>query len=203
MLPLRLLVIIAIVLVSIGAFVLISPNIPARSSVNDAVGDAVPVRVHETALEPVLQPYHDIRSASVQRLNGKELVLTLELLGDPNLNTEHEIVYIWVMEYPTIVGTQRYTIIVPHFPSELGLSAGWHIAIFDNNAQRYVVPLKSIGSMPGKVEVNIDPKLMGNPSFFWWQAFVMIRVELQFDRPPDFLVDSAPDNYTVLLGPFS
>ena len=197
-------VVVAVVLAALAAFILLVPNVPATSSINDRINDAVAVRIHETGADPLVQPYHDIASASVKRLNGKELLLTLELAGDPNFNTLYETVYIWVIDYPTVTGNQRYTVIVPHFPPELGLSTGWNIAIFDNRAERYVVPLKSIGSMTeNKIEVNIDPDLIGNPLFFWWQSFVMVRVEPQFDRPPDFLMDSAPDNSTVLLWPFT
>lgn len=197
-------IIVGSVLGAFGAFLLIAPGIPASSSAKDAVGDAIAIRMHETGFDPMVQPYHDITGASIQRLNGNELLLTAELAGDPNNNTTYETVYIWVIDYPTVTGNQRYTVIVPHFPPELGLSEGWHIAIFDNNAERYVVPLTSIGQMPdNKVEVNIDPTLVGNPPFFWWQVFVMVRVDTEFDRPPDYLIDSTPDNSTVLLWPFT
>jgi hypothetical protein len=199
-----LVVIVAIALGAIGIFIMFVSQMPASSNTKDAIGDAVIVRVHEAVGEPVVQPYHDIVSASVQRLNARELLLAVELDGDPNANTSYETVYLWVIDYPTIAGNRKYTIIVPHLPPELGTSTGWHIAIFDHKANGYIVPLKKIGAMPqNMVEVNIDPAIIGNPSFFYWQTFVMVRVEPQFDRPPDFLIDSAPDNDTVLLSPFS
>lgn len=193
---------IATVLGSFGIFALLT-SIPLSSSIDDPVNDAVPVRIHETGEDPLVQPYHDIVRADVKRMNSDELLLTVEVNGDPNFNTRYETVYVWVIEYTGITGNQKYTVIVPHFPEELGLS-GWHVAIFDNKAERYVVPLKSIGSMPeNKVEVNIDPDLIGNPLFFSWQTFVMVRAEPRFDRPPDFLMDSAPDSSNVLVTPFT
>ncbi|MFQ5941164.1 MAG: hypothetical protein ACE5KA_05640 [Nitrososphaerales archaeon] len=197
----------AIIAVILGAFILfmlLGPSVGASSSTRDGVNDARAIRIHETNADPLVQPYHDIVKASMQRLNGNELVLTVELAGDPNFNTTYESVYICVIDYPTVTGNQRYTIIVPHFSPELGVSSGWHIAIFDNKVERYVVPLESVNTMPkDRVEVNIGPDLIGNPPFFWWQAFVMVRVEQQFDRPPDFLLDSTPDNSNVLLWPFT
>ncbi|MEE8132277.1 MAG: hypothetical protein V3T40_01730 [Nitrososphaerales archaeon] len=199
-----LMAIIAVILGVFAVFIMLAPSIPAHSSIKDEILDAVAIRTHETNYVPLVQSYHDIVEASVQRLNGNELMLTVELAGDPNFNTTYETVYIWEIDYPTLTGNQRYTAIVPHFPAELGLSTGWHIAIFDNKEEMYVVPLESIEPMPkNKVEVNIDPNLIGNPPFFWWQVFVMARVDTQFDRPPDFLMDSAPDNYNALLRPFT
>ncbi len=193
-------IIVGIVVGTFATFMVIAPNIPASSSIKDRVNDAVAVRIHETNADPLVQPYHDIVSATVKRLNSNELLLTAELAGDANFNTTYETVYVWVIDYLTLTGNQRYTVIVPHLPPEFGLSTGWHIAIFDNNAERYVVPLESIDPMPeNKVEVKIDPNLIGNPPFFWWQTFTMVRVEPQFDRPPDFLMDSAPDNSTMLF----
>jgi hypothetical protein len=46
-----------------------------------------------------------------------------------------------------------------------------------------------------KVQVFIDPDFIGNPLSFNYIVSVMIRVNSTFlDKPPDYLVDSAPDN---------
>ena len=187
-----------------GSILLLAPNVSASSSVKDAVGDAAASQVYETTIEPTVQDYHDIVGASVKRMNAKELLLTVEVVGDPNGNSPYETVYIWVIDYPTITGNQRYTIIVPHFPPELGLQVtGWHATIFDNNANRYVTPTYPIGEMlENKVEVNIDPNLIGNPAFFWWQVYVMVGVDTATHDAPDFLMDSAPEDPAMLL-PFT
>lgn len=184
-------------------FLFVAPNVSASSMTEDPINDAAAVRIHETGSDPVVQPRHDIVRSSVKRMNG-ELQFSMELLGDPNANSIYETVYIWIIDYPTIMGNQRYTIIVPHLPDGFAGSTGWHMAVFDNNRQQYVLPLTRVADMQrNTVEVTVDTDLIGNPAFFWWQSFVMVRVEPQFDRPPDFLIDSAPDNTNVLLGPFS
>lgn len=203
MFTVRMLIAVSVTLIAFGAFVLLAPHIPASSSIKDAGGDAVAIRTRGTYEAPLVQPYHDITSASIQRMNGNELLLTMELDGNPNLNTTYETAYIWIIEYPTLTGTQRYTIIVPHFPPEFGLSIGWHIAILDDKARRSVIPLTIIDQMPrDRVEVKIDQRLIGNPSIFWWQAFVMVRTDKQFSIPPDFWMDSAP-NGPMALFPFT
>ena len=194
----------AIVFGVLASFLLLAPNISASSSVKDAIGDATAVQIHQTNIEPIVQGYHDIVSASVKRLNAKELLLTVEVAGDPNQNSPYETVYIWVIDYPTITGNQRYTIIVPHFPPELGLQVtGWHASIFDNKANRYVTPMYGIGAMSeNKVKINIDPKLIGAPAFFWWQVYVMVGVDTATHNAPDFLMDNAPEN-SIMLVPFT
>lgn len=191
----------AIVLGALASFLLIAPNVSASSSVKDAIGDAAPVQIHQKYLEPAVQGHHDIVSASVKRLNANELLLIAEVAGDPNQNSDYETVYIWVIDYPTLTGNQRYTIVVPHFPPELGLqSTGWHIAIFDDKANEFVVPLYPIDIMPAnRVEVNIDPELIGSPAFFWWQVYVMVGIDTATHNPPDFLMDYAPENSVVLM----
>lgn len=194
----------AIVFGALGSFLLLAPNVSASSNVKDAIGDATPVQIYQTNIEPMLQGYHDIVSASVNRLNAKEVLLSVEVVGDPNQNSPYETVYIWVIDYPTITGSQRYTIIVPHFPSELGLQVtGWHASIFDNKANRYITPMYGIGAMSeNKVEINIDPELIGSPAFFWWQIYVMVGVDTATHNAPDYLMDSAPEN-PVMLVPFT
>lgn len=198
-------VIAAIVFGAVASFLLLAQNVSAHSSIDDKVGDASPTPIYEKNVEPVVQDYHDIVSASVQRLNAKELLLTVEVAGDPNQNTPYETVYIWVIDYPTITGNQRYTIVIPNFPPELGLQqTGWHVAIFDDKANRWVVPLRSIGSMQeNRVEINTDPSLIGSPALFWWQVYVMVGVDTATHEPPDFLMDSAPEDSSVMLVPFT
>jgi hypothetical protein len=186
-----------------GSVLLLAPNVSAASSTKDAVGDAVASQVYETNIEPTVQDYHDIVSASAKRLNAKELVLMVEVAGDPNQNSPYETVYIWVIDYPRITGNQRYTIIIPHFPTELGLQAtGWYATIFDNNAQSYVVPTYAVGEMlDNKVQITIDPTLIGNPAFFWWRVYVMVGVDTATHDAPDFLMDSIENS--VMLVPFT
>lgn len=195
----------AIVFGVLASFLLLAPNVSARSSIDDKVGDASPTPIYEKNVEPVVQDYHDIVSASVQRLNAKELLLTIEVAGDPNQNTPYETVYIWVIDYPTITGNQRYTIVIPNFTPELGLQqTGWNVAIFDDKANRWVVPLRSIGSMQeNRVEINIEPALIGSPALFWWQVYVMVGVDTGTHEPPDFLMDTAPEDSSVMLVPFT
>ena len=51
-----------------------------------------------------------------------------------------------------------------------------------------------------KVQVFINPDFIGNPPSFNYLVSVMIRVNNTFlDKPPDYLVDSAPDNNNELF----
>ena len=51
-----------------------------------------------------------------------------------------------------------------------------------------------------KVQVFIDPDFIGNPPSFNYLVSVMIRVNSTFlNKPPDYLVDSAPDNNNELF----
>ena len=187
-----------------GSILLLAPNFPASSSVKDAVGDATPSQVYYTNIEPTVQGYHDIVGASAKRLNADELVLTIEVADDPNLNSPYETVYMWVIDYPTLTGNQRYTIIIPHFPPQLGLEVtGWYATIFDNKANMYVTTTYPIGEMSdNKVDLKIDPELIGNPAFFWWQVYVMVGVDTVTHGSPDFVMDSTPDDSVMLL-PFT
>jgi hypothetical protein len=58
-----------------------------------------------------------------------------------------------------------------------------------------------ISDMPkNKVQVFIDPDFIGNPPSFNYIVSVMVRVNNTFlDKPPDYLVDSAPDNNNELF----
>ena len=77
-----------------GSVLLLAPNVSASSSVKDAVGDATPSQVYYTNIEPTVQGYHDIVSASAKRLNANELLLTVEVADDPNQSSLYETVYI-------------------------------------------------------------------------------------------------------------
>jgi len=51
-----------------------------------------------------------------------------------------------------------------------------------------------------KVQVIIGPDFIGNPPSFNYIVSDMVRVNNTFlDKPPDYLVDSAPDNSNELF----
>jgi hypothetical protein len=118
-----------------------------------------------------------------------------------------ETVYLWLIYYTA--GTdaastadkadQLYIIIIPNFvaSSNLNIEEGWYLAIFNNTNNSYTLPLSRISDMPkNKVQVFIDPIFIGNPSSsFNYIVSSMIRVNSTFLKPPDYLVDSAPNNY--------
>lgn len=169
------------------------------SSISDSKGDAKLVSVYKSQIIPEIKDYHDILAASVNKITDNKLILSLDLAGDPNKNEKYETVYLWVINYtnPSTGKLQYYTVIIPNFAedSNFGIK-GWNFAIFDNVAQSYVLPLSKLSSMPqNKVGVAFDPILIGNPASFNYMVSVMIRVNSTFlHKPPDYLVDSAPDN---------
>ena len=73
---------------------------------------------------------------------------------------------------------------------------GWYMAVFNNTADTYTLPLAKISNMPkNKVQVFIDPSLIGSPSSFNYMTCVMVRVNSTFlNKPPDYLMDSVPHN---------
>lgn len=169
------------------------------SSISDARGDTQLVRLYKTQIVPEVKGYHDILNASVNRISNDKLSLSIDLAGDPNKNEKYETVYLWVINYtnPSTGNSQLYTVIIPNFPPDSNFTAkGWNFAIFDNVANAYVLPLSKLSSMPkNKVEVVFDPILIGNPPSFKYMVSVMIRVNSTFlSKPPDYLVDSAPNN---------
>jgi hypothetical protein len=169
------------------------------SSISDSKGDAKLVPVYKSQIIPEIKDYQDILAASVNKITDNKLILSLDLAGDPNKNEKYETVYLWVINYtnPSTGKPQYYTVIIPNFAedSNFGIK-GWNFAIFDNVAESYVLPLSKLSSMPkNKVEVAFDPILIGNPASFNYMVSVMIRVNSTFlQKPPDYLVDSAPDN---------
>jgi hypothetical protein len=93
---------------------------------------------------------------------------------------------------------KSYTVIIPNFAvdSNFKNKHGWYLTIFNNTNNSYTLPLSKISDMPkNKVQVFIDPDFIGNPPSFNYLVSVMIRVNSTFlNKPPDYLVDSAPDN---------
>ncbi len=186
---------------AITAYRTTSKVIPSfyASSISDSKGDAKLVPVYKSQIIPEIKDYHDILAASVNKITDNKLILSLDLAGDPNMNEKYETVYLWVINYtnPSTGKTQYYTVIIPNFAedSNFGIK-GWNFAIFDNVAQSYVLPLSKLSSMPkNKVEVAFDPILIGNPASFNYMVSVMIRVNSTYlHKPPDYLVDSAPNN---------
>ena len=167
--------------------------------VEDARDDSTLVRLYRTNIIPEIKDYHDILSANVKKVNDHKLLLSIELAGDANRNEKYETVYIWVIYYRNSVSgkDQYYSVIIPNFAIDSKFEAvGWNLAIFNNTGNSYTLPLSKISSMPkNKVEVFIDPNFVGNPLSFNYMVSTMIRVNNTFlDKPPDYLVDSAPDN---------
>ena len=167
--------------------------------VEDARDDSTLVRLYRTNIIPEIKDYHDILSANVKKVNDHKLLLSIELAGDANRNEKYETVYIWVIYYRNAVSgkDQFYSVIIPNFAIDSKFEAvGWNLAIFNNTGNSYTLPLSKISSMPkNKVEVSIDPNSVGNPLSFNYMVSTMIRVNNTFlDKPPDYLVDSAPDN---------
>ena len=175
------------------------PSSPTNKIVEDARDDSTLVKLDRTNIIPQIKDYHDILSASVKKVNDHKLLLSIELAGDANRNEKYETVYIWVIYYRNSVSgkDQYYSVIIPNFAIDSKFEAvGWNLAIFNNTGNSYTLPLSEISAMPkNKVEVFIDPNFVGNPLSFNYMVSTMIRVNNTFlDKPPDYLVDSAPDN---------
>jgi hypothetical protein len=179
-----------------------SPTV--SSEIRDARADVKPIQIYRTKIIPEIKDYYDILSARVQKVNDR-LIFSMDLAGDPNKNEKYETAYIWLLYYNT-GNTDRsspaheeriYTLIVPNFAPDSNFSLkGWYMVVFNNTANTYVVPLARISDMPkDKVQVFIDPSLIGNPSSFSYMACVMVRVNSTFlNKAPDYLMDSVPDN---------
>lgn len=167
--------------------------------VEDARDDSKLVTLYRTDIIPEIKDYHDILTANVRKVNDNNLLLSIELAGDANRNEKYETVYIWIIYYANSISgkDQYYSVIIPNFAIDSNFEAvGWNLAIFNNTGNSYTLPLSKISDMPkNKVEVFIDPNFIGNPSSFNYMVSTMIRVNSTFlDKPPDYLVDSAPDN---------
>jgi hypothetical protein len=167
-------------------------------------GDVRPIQIYRSNITPEVKDYYDILSASVMKINNK-LTFTMDLAGDANKNEKFETAYIWLLYYnssdnsriSTSNNEQVYTLIIPNFGLDSDfLLKGWYIAIYNNTANTYTLPIAKISNMPeDKVQVFIDPSLIGSPSSFNYMTCVMVRVNSTFlNKPPDYLMDSVPHN---------
>ena len=192
-------VLISLIVSNLSSITVIPSSSPTNKIVEDARDDSTLVKLDRTNIIPEIKDYHDILSANVKKVNDHKLLLSIELAGDANRNEKYETVYIWVIYYRNSVSgkDQYYSVIIPNFAIDSKFEAvGWNLAIFNNTGNSYTLPLSEISAMPkNKVEVFIDPNFVGNPLSFNYMVSTMIRVNNTFlDKPPDYLVDSAPDN---------
>lgn len=174
------------------------------SEIKGARGDVKPIQLYKTSITPEIKDYYDILSVSVKKI-GNKLTFTMDLAGDPNKNEKYETAYIWLLYYnisgisqiSAFRNEQIYTLIIPNFAPDSNFSLkGWYMALYNNTADTYVLPLAKISYMPkDKVQVFIDPSLIGNPVSFNYMTCVMVRVNATFlNKPPDYLMDSVPHN---------
>jgi hypothetical protein len=132
----------------------------------------------------------------------------MDLAGDPNKNQKYETAYIWLLYYNTSAShmEQIYTLIIPNFAPDSNFSLkGWYMTVFNNTANTYTLPFAKISDMPkDKVQVFIDPSLIGNPTSFKYMTCLMVRVNSTFlDKGPDYLMDSVPHNDRFWQGWFN
>jgi hypothetical protein len=173
------------------------------SEIKGVRGDVTPIQIYRVTTTPEVKDYYDIISANVMKISNK-LTFTMDLTGDANKNEKYETAYVWLLYY-NATDTNRssisknneqvYTLIIPKFASNSDFSLkGWYMAVFNNTADTYTLPLAKISNMPkNKVQVFIDPSLIGSPSSFNYMACVMVRVNSTFlNKPPDYLMDSVP-----------
>ena len=174
------------------------------SEIKGIRGDVTPIQIYRSIITPEVKDYYDILSVSVMKINNK-LTFTMDLAGDSNKNEKYETAYIWLLYYnasrinriSTSNNGQVYTLIIPNFAPNSDFSLkGWYMAVFNNTADTYTLPLAKISNMPkNKVQVFIDPSLIGSPSSFNYVTCVMVRVNSTFlNKPPDYLMDSVPHN---------
>jgi hypothetical protein len=176
-----------------------------RSEIKGVRGDVTPIQIYRSTITPEVKDYYDIISANMMKISNK-LTFTMDLAGDANKNEKYETAYVWLLYYNTTDANrssisknneQVYTLIIPNFASNSDFSLkGWYIAIYNNTANTYTLPLAKISNMPkNKVQVFIDPSLIGSPSSFNYMTCVMVRVNSTFlNKPPDYLMDSVPHN---------
>lgn len=178
------------------------PNI-SSNRIKDNTEDVKLISIYNTKILPVVRDYHDIISASVNKIDdGTKMIFTMDLAGDANKNEKYETVYLWLIYYTSNLDVrnhqqQFYTVIIPNFPSDSNFENknGWYLAIFNNTDSTYTLPLSKISSMPeNKVQVFVDPTFIGNPQSFNYVVSTMVRVNsTDLNKPPDYLIDSAPD----------
>ena len=165
----------------------------------DAKYDTHLTTLYKTTQMPEIHGYYDIVSTQVSKMNNNNLILTINLNDDPNKNKKYETTYLWLISHidPVKNKNQIYTVIIPNFGSESDFKKkGWYLAIFDNINNEYSLPLSRIDKMTdSKVEIILDPILIGNILNFNYTTAVMIRVNDTFlDKRPDYLIDSSPDD---------
>ena len=175
------------------------------SEIKSVRGDVTPIQIYRSIITPEVKDYYDILSVSVMKINNK-LIFTMDLAGDSNKNEKCETAYSWLLFYnasginnriSTSNNEQVYTLIIPNFAPNSNFSLkGWYMAVFNNTAGTYTLPLAKISNMPkNKVQVFIHPSLIGSPSSFNYMTCVMVRVNSTFlSKPPDYLMDSVPHN---------
>ena len=151
------------------------------------------------AQTPRIHGFYDIVSTQITRMYNDDLIFTINLNDDPNKNNKYETTYLWVLSHinPLNNKNQIYTIIVPNFGIDSNFkNKGWYLAVYDNIKNVYSMPLSRINDMTdNNVKVTIDPALIGNMENFNYTTAVMIRVNDTFlDKPPDYLIDSSPDD---------
>jgi|SRR5215207_521866 hypothetical protein len=178
---------------------------PSSNRIEDSTEDVKLISIYSTKILPVVRDYHDIISASVNKIDdGNKMILTMDLAGDANRNEKYETVYLWLIYYTSNLHgrnqqqhQQFYTVIIPNFPSDSNFENknGWYLTIFNNTDSSYTLPLSKISDMPkNKVQVFVDPIFIGNLQSFNYVVSTMVRVNSTYlNKPPDYLVDSAPD----------
>ena len=177
---------------------------PSSNRIEDSTEDVKLISMYSTKILPIVRDYHDIISASVNKIDDdNKMIFTMDLAGDANKNEKYETVYLWLIYYTSNLDgrnhqqQQFYTVIIPNFPSGSNFENknGWYLAIFNNTDSTYTLPLSKISSMPeNKVQVFVDPTFIGNPQSFNYVVSTMVRVNSTYlNKPPDYLVDSAPD----------
>ena len=177
---------------------------PSSNRIEDSTEDVKLISIYSTKILPIVRDYHDIISASVNKIDDdNKMVFTMDLAGDANKNEKYETVYLWLIYYTSNLDgrnhqqQQFYTVIIPNFPSGSNFENknDWYLAIFNNTDSTYTLPLSKISSMPeNKVQVFVDPTFIGNPQSFNYVVSTMVRVNSTYlNKPPDYLVDSAPD----------
>src|SRR5215203_417203 len=161
---------------------------PSSNRIEDSTEDVKLISIYSTKILPVVRDYHDIISASVNKIDdGNKMILTMDLAGDANKNEKYETVYLWLIYYTSNLHgrnqqqhQQFYTVIIPNFPSDSNFENknGWYLTIFNNTDSSYTLPLSKISDMPkNKVQVFVDPIFIGNPqSFNYVVSTMVIRV---------------------------
>ena len=176
-------------------------------STSDSTYDTQLITLDKTAQIPVMRGFYDIVSTQITKMYSDDLIFTINLKDDPDKNSKYETTYLWVLSHfdPLNNKNQIYTIIIPNFGNDSNFkNKGWYLAIYDNINNMYSLPLSRINNMvDNNVEITIDPDFIGNIKNFNYTTAVMIRVnDTLLDKPPDYLVDSSPDNDAFWSGWF-